>query len=119
VLETLWNHNLYAKASKCQFCRASVSFLGHIISDSDCRDSEHGVTVDPRKVEAVAEWATPTLCTDVSSFVGLANYYHTFVLRFSAFAAQLTALCSPRATFRWGPAEQTSFNALNFSSRRC
>jgi hypothetical protein len=44
--------------------------------------------------------------------VGLAKYYRKFVLRFSALAAPLTALCSPRATFRWGPAEQTSFDAL-------
>ena len=44
--------------------------------------------------------------------MGLANYYRKFVLRFSALAAPLTALCSPRATFRWGPAEQASFNAL-------
>jgi hypothetical protein len=34
VLEMLQHHNLklYAKASKCQFGRASVRFLGHIIS---------------------------------------------------------------------------------------
>ncbi len=48
VLETLRHHKLYAKASKCQFGRASVGFLGHVIS-------EHGVAVDPRKVAAVAE----------------------------------------------------------------
>jgi hypothetical protein len=48
-------------------------------------------------------YAPPTLL-----MVGLANYYRKFVLRFSALAAPLTALCSPRATFRWGPAEQTS-----------
>jgi hypothetical protein len=105
VLETLLHHKLYAKASKCQFSCASVGFLGHFIS-------EHGVAVDPRKVAAVAEWAMPTSCTDVCRFVGLANYYHKFVLRFSALAAPFTALCSPRATFRWGPAEQTSFDAL-------
>ncbi len=63
-------------------------------------------------VAAVAEWATPTSCTDVRRFVGLANYYRKFVLRFSALAAPLTALCSPRTTFRWGPAEQASFDAL-------
>ena len=45
-------------------------------------------------------------------FVGLANYYRKFVLRFSALAAPLTALCSPRAQFTWGPAEQQSFDAL-------
>jgi hypothetical protein len=105
VLETLRRHKLYAKASKCQFGRSSVGFLGHVIS-------ELGVAVDPRKVAAVAEWAQPTSCTEVRRFVGLANYYRKFVLRFSALAAPLTALCSPRATFRWGAAEQQSFAAL-------
>jgi hypothetical protein len=105
VLETLRHHKLYAKASKCQFGRSSVGFLGHVIS-------ERGVAVDPRKVAAVAEWATPQSCTDVRRFVGLANYYRKFVLRFSAIAAPLTALCSQRARFAWGDAEQRSFDAL-------
>jgi hypothetical protein len=48
VLETLRHHKLYAKASKCQFVRAAVGFLGHVIS-------EHGVALDPRKVAAVPE----------------------------------------------------------------
>ena len=59
VLETLLHH-------KCQFGLSSVGFLGHVIS-------EHGVAVDPGKVSAVAEWATPTCCTDMRRFVGLAN----------------------------------------------
>ena len=79
VLETLRHHKLYAKASKCHFGRAAVGFLGHVIS-------EHGVAVDPRKVRvaAVANWASPTSCTEVRCVVGLANYYRKFVLRFSA-----------------------------------
>jgi hypothetical protein len=105
VLETLRHHQLFAKASKCHLIRSSVGFLGHVIS-------ERGVAVDPRKVAAVAEWATPASCTDVRRFVGLANYYRKFVLRFSSLAAPLTALCSPRAKFSWGPAEQQSFDAL-------
>ena len=80
VLETLRHHQLYAKASKCQFGRSSVGFLGHVIS-------EHGLAVDPRKVAAVADWATPQSCTNVRRFVGLANFYRKFVLRFSALAA--------------------------------
>jgi hypothetical protein len=90
VLETLWHHKLYAKAPKCRFGRSSVGFLGKVIS-------ECGVAVDPRKVAAVAEWAIPQLCTGVRRFVGLANYYSKFVLRFSALTTPLTALCSQRA----------------------
>ena len=58
VLETQRHHKLYAKASKCQFGRSSVGFLCHVIS-------KRGVAVDPLKIAAVAEWATPTPCTDV------------------------------------------------------
>ncbi len=60
VLETLQHHRLYAKASKCQFdlSSGSVGFLGHAISP------EQGVAVDPRKVAAASEWATPQPCTD-------------------------------------------------------
>jgi hypothetical protein len=103
VLEMLRHHQLFAKASTCQFLRSSVGFLGHVII------LERGVAVDLRKVAAVAEWATPTSCTDVRRFIGLANYYRKFVLFFSALAAPLTALCSQRAKFSWGPAEQQSF----------
>jgi hypothetical protein len=34
VLETLRHHQFYAKASKCEFARSSVGFLGHTISPS-------------------------------------------------------------------------------------
>ena len=46
VFQLLRDHQLYAKLGKCQFWMESVSFLGHIIS-------EQGISVDPRKVEAV------------------------------------------------------------------
>ena len=84
VLETWLHHKLHAKASKYQFGRSSVGFLGHVIS-------ERGVAVDPRKVAAITEWATAVVhpeCTDVCRFVGLANYYRKFVSRFSALAAR-------------------------------
>ena len=108
VLETLRHHKLYAKASKCQFGRSEVAFLGHVISHS-------GVAMDPRKVAAITEWAPPTCCTDVRRgfrVMGLANYCRKTVLRFSHIAAPLTALVGPKASFRWGPAEQSSFDAL-------
>ena len=105
VLETPRLHRLYAKASKCQFGRSSVAFLGHVIS-------ARGVAMDPRKLSAISTWARPTSCSDVRRFIGLANYYHRFVRRFSALASPLTSLCSPQASFRWTATEQQSFDAL-------
>ena len=43
--------------------------------------------------------------------VGLADY-RKFVQRFSSLAAPLTTICSPRARFSWGAAEQASFDVL-------
>ena len=48
VLQTLREHKLYAKVSKCEFWLEQISFLGHIIS-------KDGISVDPVKVEAVSE----------------------------------------------------------------
>ena len=46
VLQTLKEHQLYSKYSKCDLCQRSVTFLGHIISSEE-------VEVDPMKMEAV------------------------------------------------------------------
>ena len=46
VLQTLRNHKLFAKFSKCEFWVRSVAFLGYIISFE-------GIRVDPQKTEAV------------------------------------------------------------------
>ena len=55
VLETLRHHKLYAKASKCQFGRSSVGFLGHVISERGVRgrrtpQSRRGGGVGPARV---------------------------------------------------------------------
>ena len=40
VLQTLREHQLYAKNSKCEFYQSKVHYLGHVIS-------EEGIVVDP------------------------------------------------------------------------
>ena len=85
VLQTLREHRLYAKLSKCQFWHDSVAFLGHIVS-------AEGVSVDPQKVEAILNWKPPMSVTEIRSFLGLAGYYRKFVEGFSKIAAPLTRL---------------------------
>ena len=52
VLQTLREHQLYAKFSKCEFWLTKVRFLGHVISAL-------GVSVDSEKVEVVISWERP------------------------------------------------------------
>ena len=49
LLQTLRDHQLYAKFSKCEFWLIEVRFLGHLVSAL-------GASVDPEKVEAVMSW---------------------------------------------------------------
>ena len=58
VLKIFRRRQLYAKSSMCEFGRQpeELGFLGHQLS-------KDGVSVDPRKVQSVVEWATPTSCT--------------------------------------------------------
>ena len=72
VLQTLKEHRLYAKYSKCEFLLRSVEFCGNIISSE-------GVEVDTSKTEAVKKCPRPLTSTDIRSFIDLAGYYRRFV----------------------------------------
>ncbi|GKE58153.1 putative reverse transcriptase domain-containing protein [Tanacetum coccineum] len=61
ILELLKKEKLYAKFSKCDFWISIVQFLGHVI------DSQ-GIHVDPAKIEAVKDWASPTTPTEIRQF---------------------------------------------------
>ena len=56
ILGKLWEHKLYAKASKCEFLKTLVEFLGQQI----CRG---GITPIEAKLKAVQDWATPRRCS--------------------------------------------------------
>jgi hypothetical protein len=49
VLQSLRDHKLYAKFSKCEFWLDSLKFLGHNIS-------KEGISVDHSKVQEVMDW---------------------------------------------------------------
>nr|XP_027121946.1 uncharacterized protein LOC113738868 [Coffea arabica] len=105
VLQTLRDHQLYAKFSKCEFWLEKISFLGHVIS-------KEGITVDPAKVEAVAEWKRPENPTEIRSFLGLAGYYRRFIKDFSKLAGPLTDLTKKNGRFVWDTRCETSFQEL-------
>uniref|UniRef100_A0A0V0GQG3 Putative ovule protein n=1 Tax=Solanum chacoense TaxID=4108 RepID=A0A0V0GQG3_SOLCH len=105
ALQTLRDHKLYAKFSKCEFWLKSVAFLGHVVSGE-------GIRVDNQKIEAVKNWPRPTSPTEIRSFLGLAGYYRRFVEGFSSIAVPLTRLTQKKVKFQWSDECEKSFQDL-------
>ena len=60
------------KPTKCVMGQSEVKFLGHVVSANK-------IAPDPKKVEAVRNWPTPTPIGDVRTFLGLTGYYRRYV----------------------------------------
>jgi hypothetical protein len=105
VLQRLWEHQLYAKFSKCEFWIKEVPFLGHVVSPE-------GIAVDPGKVKEVLEWKPPTTVSEVRRFLGLVGYYRRFILNFSKIAKPITELLKKGNKYVWSEACDESFKHL-------
>ncbi|RVW85873.1 Retrovirus-related Pol polyprotein from transposon 17.6 [Vitis vinifera] len=105
VLQTLRDKQLYAKLKKCEFWLDRISFLGHVVSND-------GISVDPSKVDAVANWRRPSTVTEIQSFLGLAGYYRRFIEGFSKIALPLTKLTQKGVKFEWSDDCECSFQEL-------
>nr|GEV37265.1 putative reverse transcriptase domain-containing protein [Tanacetum cinerariifolium] len=105
ILELLRKEKMYAKFSKCDFWIRIVKFLGHLV------DSQ-GLHVDPVKIEAVKNWASPTTPIEIHQFLGLAGYYRRFIKDFSKIAKSLTILTQKDKKFVWGKDQQMAFQIL-------
>jgi hypothetical protein len=101
VLNTLRQNKLYANLEKCSFGMNRVQNLGYIVD-------EHGVHVDPAKIQLICDWIAPNTLTEIQSFLGLANLYRRFMLGFShiAWALNLVTKGGGRENFVWGKEQQ-------------
>ncbi|KAK1647758.1 hypothetical protein QYE76_065563 [Lolium multiflorum] len=105
VLQTLREHQLYAKFSKCKFWLDSVEFLGHVIT-------KEGIAVNPSKVQSVLEWKSPKNAKEIRGFLGMAGYYRRFIEGFSKIAGPMTKLLKKNTPFVWTDECEASFQTL-------
>ena len=62
VLSISQEHNLKLKATKCEFMKSKVTYLGHIVS-------QNGIRTDPDRTSAIKNWPVPKTVKDVRSFL--------------------------------------------------
>ncbi|CAF1352468.1 unnamed protein product [Rotaria sp. Silwood1] len=72
VFDHLKTAGLTLKASKCDFCRKELKYLGHIITPD-------GIKPDPGLIDSVKLFPQPTRLKDIQSFLGLTGYYRKFI----------------------------------------
>ena len=107
VLQRLREHEFYCRPHKCHFNQSEIQYLGHIVG-------REGVKVDPRKIQAVAEWPVPQDQHQVRSFLGLANYFRRFVQGYSGLVQPLTDLLRAGVDVAkgWNPTTQQAFEGV-------
>ena len=71
--------------------------------------SASGVSVDPKKVEAVMSWERPKSVFEICSFLGLVGYYRRFIEDFSRLAAPMMRLTRNEVKFEWNDLCEKAF----------
>ena len=89
-----------------------VQYLGYIVD-------EHGVHVDPAKIQAIRDWLTPTTLTELCSFLGLANFYHRFMLGFSHIAWALNQVTKGSGKVKFVRSESQHKYFVELKHRLC
>ena len=104
VLDTLQQHQLYAKISKCECGKTAVYYLGHLVSTK-------GVQVDESKITAIMDWPLPHTLKQLHDFLGLTSYYRRFVKGYAQIAWPLTEMLK-QDSFHWTPDSELAFTKL-------
>ena len=101
VFSRLRQHNLKLKASKCEFLRSEVTYLGHVVS-------EEGIQTDPEKTKVIKNWQVPTSIKEVRVFLGFTGYYRRFIKDYAKIARPLNDLLVGHCTSKKGKGRKSS-----------
>ena len=82
-----------------------MKFLGHVVLAS-------GVSMDPKKVEAVMSWERLKSVFVIPGFLGLAGYYRRLIEDFSRLVAPMTRLTWNEVKFEWNDSCEKAFQKL-------
>lgn len=83
VASCLRKAKLTINVSKSKFCQREIRYLGYIVGNGCLK-------VDPEKVTSIREFPLPKTPRQVRRFVGMANWYRSFINNFSNLAGPLT-----------------------------
>ena len=104
VLERLHKYNIHLKMAKCEFLKREVVYLGLKI------DAEGLHPVD-EKVDAVKRAPVPKNVKELRSFLGMVQYYHSFLPDLATTLAPLHELLKKGVQWAWTRECQQAYEA--------
>lgn len=105
VLSRFALHKLKLKIKKCSFLKKEVKFLGHVIDEKGFRPIRDNIL-------KINSFPRPKSTKEVKSFLGIINYYRSYISNVSTLADPLYKLTSRVKKFYWSEEAQTSFEKL-------
>ena len=90
---------------KCEFCKTSLTFLGHVID-------QRGVTADPNKTAATQQMETPKSVSELRRFLGMVNQLGKFSPNIAELSKPLQELLSAKKAWLWTPTQDKDFTNL-------
>ena len=85
VMASFARYEFTFKLSKTDLYKSEMDFLGH-------RLTQHGLTRQAAKVEAIERWAVPTTQSELRSFISVIGCYRRFMDGFARITQPLTDL---------------------------
>lgn len=104
VLGRLHQYNVHLKMSKCEFLKPEVVYLGLKINSK-------GLHPVDEKIDAVKKAPVPRNVSELRSFLGMIQYYHSFLPRLATTLAPLHELLKKDAHWEWTPECQQAYEA--------
>lgn len=105
VFSALRKAGMTLKFSKCFFLLDEIEYLGFTLS-------QEGITKNPGKVHAIANFPTPRNVKHLQSFIGLVNFYRKFHDQHSELLSPLLHLLKKGTRFIWTQSEEEAFQKI-------
>ena len=110
VFRVLADAYLTLNASKCQFCRPELTFLGYLITPN-------GIKSDPGRTSIILAFQQPAIAKDIQAFLTLTGYYRYFIKNYAKIAEPLLKLIhSQQSTSNNTPVQWNSDCTLAFNT---
>jgi hypothetical protein len=105
VLERLVSYGFKLQATKCEFFKPSIKYLGQVVN-------REGVRLDEEGTEAIRKAPEPRNKEELRSFLGLVNHYRKFVRNMSSICGPLNQLLEKNRRWEWSKECRRAFRQI-------